>query len=505
MLYNTHSKNEFPLYLQLREVASFLDFKILKGNYNMKRTIKLAVAAALAMGATSAFATNGDNLIGLGAKSRGMAGIGIGMSHGAESGLSNPALIKGDEVTFGGTIFMPDVKFNNAMTYPTQTGMVTAGTKQADSASDLSVIPEVAVSMEVNDNFTWGIGMYGVAGMGVDYRDDVANYDANGNYQGTNSGTNQMLTNLQLMKFAVPLVYKNSGFSLAVSPILQYGSLAISYNNGASITAPQIQQDGTVAYNNMPVNTGTGVSQDFGFGYNIGLAYEMNGFTIGAVYTSAIDMKYDHQISVATKQFGLKRGQGLSDNLEQPAEYGVGASYAFGEHTLAVDYKNIAWSSAKGYKDFKWEDQNIVIVGYQYETKKWALRLGYNYASNPIKEQTAANMQTDYDGAVINYFNAAGFPATVESHYAIGGSYQISDKVGVDFAYTYAPEVTESYDTSALSQYQVYAGAYAAGLQQGATPAQAAQGAQNAAQNTSSTATVKHSQSAVSVAMTIKF
>ncbi len=472
----------------------------------MKKTIKLALAASMVLGATSAFATNGDSLIGLGAKTRGMGGVGIGMSHGAESGLVNPALIDGNEVSFGGTIFLPKVKFNNAMTYPTQTGMATKGTQQAQSDADLSVIPEVAVSMEVNENFAWGIGMYGVAGMGVDYRDDTAQPDkTTGDYSGTKSGTNQMLTNLQLMRFAVPLTYKNSGFSVAVSPILQYGSLSISYNNGAAITAPQIQADGTVTYGNMPVNTGTGVSQDFGFGYNVGVAYEISGFTIGAVYTSAIDMEYKNQISVASKQFGMRRGQGISDNLEQPAEYGIGASYAFGEHTVALDYKNIAWSSAKGYKDFKWEDQNVVAVGYEYNAKKWAFRLGYNYASNPIKEQTAANMRTDYDGAVINYFNAAGFPATTESHYAVGGSYQISEKIGIDFAYTYAPEVTKSYDTSALSQYQIYTGAFKQYKDNGADDATAVQGAQNAAQNTSSKATVKHHQQAISLAMTIKF
>ncbi len=454
----------------------------------MKRTIKLAVVAALAMGATSAFATNGDSLIGLGAKSRGMGGAGIGLSHGAESGLTNPALIKGDEVSFGGTVFMPDVKFNNEMTYPTQNGMMTVGSQEASSASDLSVIPEVAVSVDVNKNFAWGVGMYGVAGMGVDYRDDAAQYQG-GNYMGTVSGTNQMLTNLQLMRFALPLVYKNSGFSLAVSPILQYGSLSISYNNGAQFSTPN---------GNMPVNTGTGVSQDFGFGYNVGLAYEYKNFTIGAVYTSAIDMEYKDQISTATKQFGLNGGAGLGDNLEQPAEYGVGLSYGVQGHTLALDYKNIAWSSAKGYKDFKWEDQDVFVVGYQYQAKKWALRLGYNYASNPIKEQAAANfMAGEYDGAVINYFNAAGFPATIESHYAIGGSYQVSDKIGVDLAYTYAPEVTEEYDTSALSQAQVYGAA----MQSGASQQQAA----GAAGATSSTATVKHSQQAVTVAMTIKF
>jgi long-chain fatty acid transport protein len=278
------------------------------------------------------------------------------------------------------------------------------------------------------------------------------------------------------MRFAVPLAYKNSGFSIAISPILQYGSLSIAYNAGQNYTDAQ----GT-SHNTM---TGRGVSQDFGFGYNFGIAYEVSGFTIGAIYTSAISMTYDHQISEASKQFGLNQGKGLSDDLEQPAEYGIGLSYTMGEHTIAADYKRIAWSSADGYKDFKWEDQDVMIIGYQYATKKWAIRLGYNYASNPIKEQSATNFTTpgEYDGAVINYFNSAGFPATVESHYTLGASYQINEKIGVDFAYTYAPEVTDTYDTSALTQ------AKAGGVA-----------------TISSEATIKHSQQGVTLAMTIKF
>ena len=59
----------------------------------MKKTIKLALVAAMALGATSAYATNGSNLIGVGAKARGMGGVGIGVSHGAESALVNPAMI----------------------------------------------------------------------------------------------------------------------------------------------------------------------------------------------------------------------------------------------------------------------------------------------------------------------------------------------------------------------------------------------------------------------------
>ena len=457
----------------------------------MKKTIKLAVVATLALGATSAFATNGDSLIGLGAKSRAMAGTSIGMNHGAESALSNPSFINENEVSFGGSVFMPNVKMKNQAVVPDgKGGMVTMGSNFADSNADLSVIPEVAIAMKVNDTFSWGIGMYGVAGMGVDYRDDKAVFGTDeSNYRGTQSGTNQMLTNLQLMRFALPLAYHKNNFSIAVSPILQYGSLDIAYNAGQSYKDALGHSHNTM--------TGRGVSQDFGFGYNVGLSYEMSGLTLGAIYTSAIDMTYDHQISDATKQFGLNNGRGLSDNLEQPAEIGLGASYKYGANTIALDYKQIKWSDANGYKDFKWDDQNVIAIGYEYAGQGWALRTGYNYASNPIQEQKAASMATDYDGAVINYFNAVGFPATVESHFAFGGSYEVSKMIGVDFAYTYAPEVTESYDTSALTQAQVYGGALASG----ATQAQAGQ----AAGASSSSATVKHSQQALSVAMTLKF
>jgi len=109
----------------------------------MKKTIKLAVVAALALGATSAFATNGSAMVGMGAKANGMAGVGIGMSHGAESSLTNPALItdvEGTEVSFGGTLFMPKVSFDN-------------GAGAEDSAADMSMIPTVAVATKVTDNF----------------------------------------------------------------------------------------------------------------------------------------------------------------------------------------------------------------------------------------------------------------------------------------------------------------------------------------------------------------
>ncbi len=361
----------------------------------MRKTIKLAVVAALALGATSAFATNGSNLIGTGAKARGMGGVGIAMSHGAESGLANGALITkiemNHEISFGGTLFMPKVTSN-----------IGTGTS-SESAANMSVIPEVSIANKVNDNFYWGVGMWGTAGMGVDHRD--------------NSSNMKMVTNLQLMQFGVPLAYTTNGFSAAITPVLQYGSLDIDFLSASNRTQ--------------------GVSQDLQFGYNLGLAYETSGITIGATYKSQIDMAYNKQISSAGTAFGLT----LGDQLSTPAEIGLGVSYEMGEHTIALDYKQVKWGDAKGYKDFNWKDQSVVALGYEFSTNDYAARVGYNYAKSPIEEMGGSVA----GGRATNTLNLLGFPAIIESHFTIGGTYNIDKMTSLDLAYAYAPEASETF------------------------------------------------------------
>jgi len=396
----------------------------------MKEAIKLAVLVTLALGATSVFATNGDHLIGLGAKARGMGGIGIGMSHGAESALANPAMItsvKGTEVSFGGTLFMPDVQAD-------------MGAGFSSSIADLSMIPEVSLAAKVNDNTYIGIGMWGTAGMGVDYREATA-MTANMN----------MVTNLQLMQFGVPVAYVTNGLSIGITPIMQYGALDVNYdmneNGGRQV--------------------GSGVAQNFGYGYTIGIAYKRESITLGAVYKSAINMEYKGQLSSATAPFvslGIFPAT-MSDQLEQPVEIGMGISYSFNKQTIAVDYKKIKWGDAQGYKDFGWKDQDVYAIGYELNTLKWAVRVGYNYAEHPIKDtgaMTVAQAQGAwidsgstnpndiyqyFGGNAMNMFNLLGFPATIESHYTLGGTYQLNEQVALDLALAYAPKITTTLAT----------------------------------------------------------
>ena len=397
---------------------------------NVKTTKTIAKLITLSLiASTMVHATNGDNLIGIGAKSRAMGGTSIGVAHGAESGLSNPALItsvEGTEIEFGGTLFMPTIKTQFL------------GQPELTSQADTNMIPEVSIAHKIDDNWYIGVGMWGTAGLGTDFSNKVL-APAQGAFANLN-----MVTNLQLLQFGVPIAYKAEGFSVAFTPIMQYGNLDINYH----FPMP----DGSIA------NVGAGLAQDFGFGYNIGMAYDFAqngapGLTIGAMYKSSIKMTYDNQLSTATLPFvamGVFPAP-LSDDLEQPTEFGVGFSYAMDQHTFAFDYKRVKWSDTKGYGDFGWEDGDVYAFGYQYTQDNWAFRAGYNHSDSVVVELPggAANPVS----AAVNFFNLLGFPANAEDHYTLGGSYDVTEAFSVDLAYVYSPKTTDTFNIAALQMF----------------------------------------------------
>ena len=396
---------------------------------NVKTTKTIAKLITLSLiTSTMVHATNGDNLIGVGAKARGMAGVGMAVTHGAESSFSNGALItsiEGTEIQFGGTLFMPDIKAQFS------------GQPELTSQADTNMIPSVSIAHKIDDNWYIGVGMWGTAGMGTDYSNKVLN-PAAGAFANFN-----MVTNLQLLQFGVPIAYKAEGFSVAVTPVMQYGNLDINFHLPTPMGI---------------ANVGAGLAQDFGFGYNIGMAYDFSengapGLTVGAMYKSAIEMTYDNQLSTATGPFvamGVFPAP-MSDTLEQPAEFGVGLGYVTGQHTFGFDYKKIKWSEAKGYKDFGWDDSDVFALGYQYTQDNWALRAGYNRADSAVVDTGAGAVSPA--AAAVNFFNLLGFPANSEEHYTVGGSYEFSEMFSVDLAYVYSPKTTDTFNISALGMF----------------------------------------------------
>lgn len=346
----------------------------------MKKLLTLSLLATVAL-----YATNGDNLIGFGAKSRSMGGVGIATYFGADNVISNPALIsniKNKEVNVNLMYFSPTIKTNSAK-----------------SDTSASLIPQISYAQKESDNISYGLAFYGAAGMGVDF---------------VNSGVASIVkskSELSVMKIAPAIAYKKDNISFGFSPIIQYGSLNLSYDNGAP--------------------NGNGKSDDFGYGFKTGLAYEITPmFRIALVYQSSISMVYEDTITVAAAGFGLA---GFTDKLEQPAEIGVGFSYDIHNVTLSADYKKVQWSDADGYKDFGWSNQDVYAIGAKYEKNGTWYAIGYNYAKTPINENFGApSVQTR-----INSFNYIFFPATQEKHYTIGAGKELSQDLSIGLNLVY--------------------------------------------------------------------
>lgn len=373
---------------------------------------KLVVSMFAVMASPLVHATNGDTMMSVGAENTALGGTGVAHFVGAESTFANPAMLgksTGDELVGGMVLFKPTVS-NDGM-----------GGAAANSAADTSYIPDISYSSRISDNLTYGVAMAGIAGMGVDYT-------------GAPKATHVLAkTALSILKVIPTIAYNDGHYGLGFSPVLQYGSLAISYNNG-----------------NPPagVNTAQNASTHTGFGFALGGYYNTSSaLTLGASYNSKIRMNYGTQMSVAGTGFG----QVFSDNLDQPAEIKAGIAYAASNSfTVTADYRLIQWASASGYKDFGWKNQTVIAVGGKYTGEGYWLGAGYNNSNNPIgvfANGIAANQQNGQNG-IGNMFNNLMFPGIIKSSYTFGGGYTLNRNFDLAGAVMIAPKVTSRVDIS---------------------------------------------------------
>ena len=399
----------------------------------MKKIILLST-----MTSTLLLATNGDNLISLGAESRAMGGTGIAMGMGTDSVFKNPAWladIEGTEAMFGATIFMPEVKAKNESPMPDFSGNSFSGV-EATSKADLSLIPAVSHAGRINDNFAYGVGMFGVSGMGADFRNEDAS-----------KGLGSMRTSFQYLRFVPSIAYRSGDLKLGAGLTLAYGALDMA------AVMPDGVAPGTAADFATAKQRSGGLSEDFGIGAQFGAGYTVTpNISLGAYYQTEVATEYEDVFDFNTN--------GVYDDLKlsQPAEYGVGIGYKIGALKASLDLKKIMWSEADGYDSFGWDDQTVIAVGAAYKvTPALTLRARYSYAESPIDDSftgaTISNASTpsaQFAAGNVAFFNMMGFPAISEDHITAGIGYEFNDKLGLDLAYVYSPKETLAVDDRAL-------------------------------------------------------
>jgi long-chain fatty acid transport protein len=350
----------------------------------------------------TAYATNGDNMIGVGPTSRAMGGVGIAKAQDSISSIfANPATLtqlNGDEFDFAGTFFDPTVKANVVSPNPPNG----VGNWKAESKDEGFSIPAIGLTHKINENYVFGIGAYGVSGMGVDYR--------NQDPMATN-------TKVSVMKFVPALAYKNGNFSYGLGIDIDYQA----------------------------ADFGEGLSHNYAIGARLGVNYEYGKWNFGLIYVTpqSVDHKRVYDFD----------GDKIYDNLklENPAQYGFGVSHKCTDKlTSAIEIKYLDWENADGYKDFDWKSQWVYSIGLNYKaTEKISLRAGYNYAENPVRIHNNFNPSgtTNVQGKNMStfgyeYFRIIGFPAIVENHITFGIGYNLSEKVAINLGYKHAFEKT---------------------------------------------------------------
>ncbi len=421
----------------------------------MNTSIRLATSFCLVYSVSHA--TNGDNLIALGTTARAMGGTGIAHFSAGSSATGNPALITqstGGEFTFGGTYFDPTVTVKTSNT---------AGVNDltATSSAKNNVIPYAALTHIMDNGISIGGSIFGSAGMGTNWTQGSG---AMGDPSQGDVGLYSMKSNLTILKMSVPVAYKINNFSIGAAPVLLYGTLEMNF-------ASPDRNPATMAPLSTYHTVDNGSSSDTGFGFEIGTTYTFDtlGLTLGAIYHSPISLTYKNQLSSISKEFGYGTTGAsygaFSDELEQPAELGVGFDWSTQHFSLTGDYRQIQWKDAQGYKNFNWKNQDVYAIGAEYRFESLALRGGYNYGKNPIQDNHDSNavnptMPPQYQnthGDTVNAFNHVMFPAITQHHYTLGAGYVFNRTTSADIALVYAtsPDVTVSAKTVGLGNVTV--------------------------------------------------
>lgn len=371
--------------------------------------------------ATSAFATNGMRMIGFGPVQRSMGGIGVVSAFDAASVITNPAGIadlKG-RIDFGASYFSPTVEHKG-------TGTFTAQNATVKSDRGASPVPAFGLVIPLSDKLNFGIGAYGISGMGVDYKN--------------NAYMSILSTSYSQMRFAPGLSYKINEM-IAVGAVVNVMYATMEFSAATSM--------GQEAHMN---------AASFGYGATLGL-------TIKPVEMATIGISYETKSNFQDFEFNTNAGK---DKLafDQPQSITGGVAFVpVKDLTIAFEVQWIQWSDTNGKNlpkfsennsnanpwNLNWDDQIVYKVGAQYAINPmFTVRAGFNYGKMPLDKTRA--------------FENIAFPAVSEYHYTAGFGIAFNNNLTLNVGGMYSPEASlkgsnalqgiASYETK-MSQYSL--------------------------------------------------
>ena len=353
----------------------------------------------------------------------------------------NPAgltRLSGGQVQAAVNVFQPSIKFDNKGSTTVLSQPLTGG--DGGDAGKLGYVPNFFYAQSISDNLKVGIGVVSPFGLATEY-----NREWVGRYYTTKS---ELLT----MDINPSVAYKiNRMWSIGGGVSFQYLDAelnrAIDYgtiNAALGFGLPLLPQgaDGKFKIK------GDG---NWGYGFNLGVLFELAEATrFGVAYRSKIshDLKGDVDFTTPAAAAPIAGALGLVDtdakaDIDLPASLSVSGYHQLTDKwAVMADITWTNWSTfdelriefdsgaADSVTTFDFDDSFRYSVGVSYALNlQWIFRGGLAYDETPVPNNRTRSPQ---------------LPDQDRLWFALGTTYQFSDRLGFDLSYTYITMVDDA-------------------------------------------------------------
>ena len=317
---------------------------------------------------------------------------------------------KGTQLNVGGTYIAPEASASNIKNVGGQ-----GDESDVHNIVHAAVAPNMSYSHQINDKYTFGLGVNVPFGM-------ITKYDAR--WAGADHGATSKVT------------------AVTTTPMIAYKATdKLSLGAGLPIQYFKARLTSTGGYGQIDTSL-EGDSVDVG--YQLGALYELDEKTrFGVNYRSEINHKLKGEIESKLAPVSTYN-QDITARIDTPAMLSVGAYHEINDKwAVMAEYQRVFWNSFDSIDIYgadtpflshtpeNWEDANFYAIGTSYQIDdQWKLRLGLAYD----------------DAAVKLDYRTPRIPDSRRIWYSTGLEYQYNENLTFDMGFTYIQAKEASID-----------------------------------------------------------
>ena len=289
-----------------------------------------------------------------------------------------------------------------------------------DGVVPTAIIPAMYFINPVNDTFAYGIGINSNFGLKSEYDNDYA------------AGSIGGKTDLKTVNANISGSYRvNAQLSLGLGMNLVYGEAELIRHAGsvlkAGVTIPGV---GTLV---APVPSSTEIvnmaGDDFGYGWNAGVVYEINAdHRFALSYRSKVELAFEGEFSgLAVPETAASLSVDMPAVTEFSGFHQVTPQWATHYSIMYTQWSSFEKLEAYAGNELAFEKQENFEDSYRFA-------LGATYDVNPV---LALRMGVAFDQSAAEDYRSISIPDSDRLWYSAGATYQLSSTDSIDFGLSY--------------------------------------------------------------------